>query len=101
MARALYETPPSAEEAAVWGLTAEEAAGPPIEIWPCNLHAHNVMQAMRTQWNYTMGAVVGLVYSSLPEIWRRMGVPAKDRDRVFEQIRVMEDEALTVMRKKA
>lgn len=91
---------PSEAEAAAWGLSIEEASGPPIDVWPDNLAAVNVFIAMSTQWRRAgmTGAAVGLDYSVLPEMWRRTKTPPAERDAVFDDLRVMEDAALEQMR---
>jgi hypothetical protein len=58
---------------------------------------------MLTQWRVLispMGTLVhtGLDYSALPEVWRRTKTPPKDRDDVFDCLRVMEDAALEHIR---
>ena len=68
-----------------------------IYIWPDNWNAFLAFQAMRTQWRVDMGCRTGLDYSALTEVWRRLGIPAKDRNEVFQQIRIMEESALNEM----
>lgn len=76
--------------AAALGLTeADFDDEPPFLIWPDNAQALKVFIAMGTQWTE-----MGLVYASLPEVWRRTKTPIGDRDRVFSDIRVMEAEVL-------
>jgi hypothetical protein len=89
---------PSAEEAATWGLTVEEACGPPVEIWPCMISSINVFISMSTQWTMGHSGPIGLNYVALPVVMRLVGVPAKDRAEVFDDIRTMEDVALQTIR---
>lgn len=98
MVRALYTPEPSHEEAAHWGLTVEEASGPPVDIWPENLQSHNVFVVMLDQWIMGFNGPVGLNYGSLPEVWRRTKTPHADRDRIFDDLRVMADTALGIIR---
>jgi hypothetical protein len=77
----------------------EEASGPPVEVWPDNVQALNVMIAMGTQWRVGMAGATGLDYSALPAVMCLVGVPASERGDVFEAIRTMEDAALQTMRK--
>jgi hypothetical protein len=79
------------------GLTAEEATGPPFEVWPDNWPAINIYCAMRTQWNVGPAGPVGLNYASLGEVWRRLKVPPSDRDQAFQDLQVMEAAALNHM----
>lgn len=76
----------------------EEASGPPVEIWPDNLDATNVFIAMATQWRVGFSGAVGLDYAALPSVLDLMAVPKKSRAEIFENLRVMEDAALEVMR---
>jgi len=55
------------------------------------------MEAMGTQWRTGACGVTGLDYAVLPGVMRLIGVPAKDRPTVFQDIRVMESEAIAVM----
>lgn len=86
--------PPTREELAQYGLTAEQAAPPPFEIWPDNFQAYIVFDAMYRQWRTGMNGPTGLDYSALPEVWRRTKTPPADRDSVFYDMRVMEEAAL-------
>lgn len=84
----------------MWGLTVEEASGPPVGIWPDNIAAVNVFVAMSTQWRTGFNGPTGLDYNALPVVMRMIGVPQKDRADAFDGVRTMEDAALEVMRKK-
>jgi len=79
-------------------LTLEEASGPPVEIWPDNIIAVNVFVAMSTQWRTGVSGATGLDYGVLPHVMRLVGVGVKDRAAVFDEIRLMEDAALEMMR---
>lgn len=45
-----------------------------------------------------MGVPIGLDYSALPSVMRLFGVPAVQRRRVFDDVRVMENAAISLMR---
>ena len=81
----------------MWGLTVEEASAPPTEVWADVMPSVDVFIAMTTQWRVGAAGPVGLDYAALPEVWRRLKVPPGERDRVFDDLRLMEAEALTVM----
>jgi len=68
-----------------------------FEVWPDNWPSFRVMDSMWTQWRAGAGGATGLDYGVLPNVMRLVGIPAKDRPRVFQDIRVMESEALAVM----
>nr|WP_124303250.1 DUF1799 domain-containing protein [Pseudomonas chlororaphis] len=68
-----------------------------IEVWPDNWLAFLVMESMGTQWRVGTGGAIGLDYGVLPSVMRLTGVPAKERAVIFQDVRVMEAEALAVM----
>lgn len=100
VARALYTPAPSAEECAAFGLTVEEASGPPVDVWPDNVAAANAFIAMSTQWRIGMSGATGLDYATVPTVLRLNGIPRPDWPDTFGAIRVLEDEALKTMREK-
>ena len=68
-----------------------------VEVWPDNWPSFLVMDAMGTQWRTGACGATGLDYGVLPNVMKFVGIPAKDRSRVFQDIRVMESEAIAVM----
>lgn len=95
----LYGKPPTADEAAAWGLTLEEATRT-VEVWPDNVLAIEVFSALRTQWRVGgMGSATGLDYAALPVVMRLMKVPEEEQIDLFEDVQIMEVEALITMRK--
>lgn len=68
-----------------------------FEVWPDNWKSFLVMDSMWTQWRTGAGGATGLDYGVLPTVMKLAGIPAKDRPRVFQDIRVMESEAIAVM----
>lgn len=77
-----------------------EEATPVTWIWPDNLPSVNVFIAMSTQWRTGMAGATGLDYGALPAVLRLTAVPRAQWPEVFESIRVLEDAALEVMRRK-
>lgn len=67
------------------------------EIWPDNLEAFNLFVAMQTQWRIGMNGATGIDYSALPTVMDLYPVPQERRRALFEDIRLMEREALKVM----
>ena len=68
-----------------------------FEVWPDNWQAFLVMDSMGTQWRTGACGATGLDYGVLPKVMTLVGVPAKDHPGVFQDIRVMESEAIAVM----
>jgi Phage related hypothetical protein (DUF1799) len=52
---------------------------------------------MSTQWRTGMNGATGLDYNVLKEIWQRLKIPLSRRDDVFQDIRIMENQALKTM----
>lgn len=79
-----------AEEAAE-RLTAEESV---VDVWDVNWPSLNAFTACQTQWRVVAGMSrafwLGLDYSAVDVVLRRRNLP----DQVFEDLRVMEAEAL-------
>lgn len=95
----MYSKAATETEAAAYGLTLQEASESQIVfVWPDNLLAVNTFVAMSTQWRVGAVGATGLDYNALPIVMRMIGVPAQERANVFDDIRIMEDEALTLMR---
>jgi hypothetical protein len=82
----------------LFGLTVEEATGPPVEVWPDNADALNVFIGMATQWRPSFGGVIGLDYAALPAVLDMLEITRKKRAAVFDDLRVMEDAALEKIR---
>lgn len=72
--------------------------GPDDGIWPENETAVAVFAAMGTQWRVGNAGPIGLDYAALPAVLRLTGVPRAEWADAFECVRVMEAEALVVMR---
>jgi hypothetical protein len=68
-----------------------------FEVWPDNWPSFRVMDSMGTQWRTGVSGATGLDYGVLPNVMRFVGIPAKERPGVFQDIRIMESEALAVM----
>ena len=75
------------------GIVATSAVTP---IWPDNLAPFEVFAALQTQWRVGMGGPTGLDYAAVPVVMEMQEVAPGDRRRVFEDLRVMEAEALRV-----
>ena len=70
-----------------------------MKIWPDNVSSVNVFIAMSTQWRVGMNGATGLDYTAMPSVMKFTGVKKKDRSDVFNDVRTMEDAALTQMQK--
>lgn len=91
--------PPTQSEAAALGLTVEEATVH-CNVWPDNVLAINTFISMLTQWRAGAMGVLGLDYTALPVVLECSRVPRDEWPQVFDDVRVMEDEALRILRAK-
>ena len=87
---------------AAFGFSKDDFAGEAeFAVWPDNWLALSVFLDMDTQWRVGAVGPTGLDYSALEPVMRLQGVRKRDRQDVFAAVRVMEAEALRVMREKA
>lgn len=63
------------------------------DIWP----AFKLFEAMSTQWRVGMGGAIGLDYTAIPPTGSMLGMKRKEITEAFQDLRVMEAEALLVM----
>lgn len=68
-----------------------------VELWAANVQCFTVFEAMGTQWRMGMGGATGLDYQALPVVMDMAGLEAGERQEVFRDLRVMEQEALRTM----
>lgn len=54
--------------------------------------------ALGTQWNVGAGGVIGLRYEAIPVVLEAFGIKKKERAGMLSALRIMEDEALGVLR---
>lgn len=93
----MYAPEPTAEELEVAGLRPEDVATS-IEIWPDNLRAYELFNALGTQWRIGMAGATGLDYGAIEVALRLQRVPRAEWPQLFEDIRTMEGAALAAMR---
>lgn len=86
---------------AYWGLTLEDVADPTVDVWPDNWPAVSLFVSLATQWRVGPGGATGLDYAALPFVLRIQRIPRADWSDAFDALRVMEIEALNIMREKA
>lgn len=69
-----------------------------MEVWPENWPALQLFIRMATQWRVGMSGATGLDYGVLFTMLDRMKLGDEEQEQMFEDIRVMEQEALSAMR---
>ena len=80
------------------GLTPEDFEGERTEVWPENEPAYFLFSALRTQWRIGMGGPTGLDHNVLLHRLDRMNLEDDEYEQLDADIRVMEAEALSVIR---
>lgn len=93
----MYDSGPSDKELEAFGLTRDDIAQVEMEVWSENWLPFLIFKDLVRQWRVGMGGPTGLDYSALPFVFDLHEVKKKKRREVFAALRVMEDEALSVM----
>lgn len=97
----MYEPAPNAEELAAFGLTAEDVAADPVDIWPDNVAAFQIFSFMGTQWRVGgMGGATGLDYNVMYRKMDRLSLSPDDYDALESDLQIMESAALELMHQK-
>lgn len=95
----MYGKPVDEAGLAMLGLTLDDLDdGSKAEIWPENMPAVMAFDAMGTQWRVSHCGATGLDYSALPAVLRLLGIARAQWSDVFDALRILEDEAMKVMR---
>jgi len=85
----------------VAGLTLEDLAADPVEIWPENVQAYMLFRGLQTQWNLApMGGPIGLNFVVAYARMDRLGLAAEEYNQLDEDLQAMEAAALEAMRSK-
>ena len=82
------------------GIAALLMSEPDYEVWPDNMPAINLFSSISTQWRTSMGGVTGLDYNVLFARMDRMNLSDQDYEWMFDDIRVIESEALSFLNRK-
>jgi hypothetical protein len=72
-----------------------------VELWPEHGPALELFAALATQWRVGMSGATGLDYSAIAAVMDVHGIAPEDRRERFDELRIMEREALDVMVEKA
>lgn len=85
-------------ELQTWGLSRTDIAeSDVVEIWPDNWDVIGLFAALNTQWRVGFSGATGLDYGVLPSVLRMRGIPRARWPDLFDDLRVLEAEALTAM----
>lgn len=79
------------------GLLPEDFDNESFEIWPENDESISLFSSVSTQWRMGAGGPTGLDYVALFARMDRMKLDDKTHERLFQDIRVIESEALSIL----
>ncbi len=79
------------------GLTLDDMETEAVEVWPDAWPAFCLFEALGTQWRLGPGGPSGLDYAAIPGTAKMIGLKSRELSETFDDVRVMENEALTVM----
>jgi hypothetical protein len=96
VAQALYEPAPSSDQLSALGLRVADLDNT-IDVFPDVWPAFALMAAMATQWRVGMDGPTGLDYGVVREVGSIIGLSKKQVTKAFQDLQVMEAEALAVM----
>jgi len=96
VAEALYTPSAPPDQLAMFGITSADLDDV-VEVLPDNWDAFVLFDAMSTQWRTGFSGRTGLDYCALPSVMNLLGFPKKIRNSLFQDVIVMETEALLVM----
>lgn len=68
-----------------------------VLVWPENAQAFDTFSRLRTQWRVGMGGPTGLDYTAVLAFMRRLKLSRKEADDLFDDVQVMEYEAMQTM----
>lgn len=97
---AIYHRIPSQAELDDTGFTAADYEIDPVDLWPENETAINLFTSISTQWITSMSGHVGLNYLVLFARMDRMKLSDQEYEWLFDDVRVIEAEALKIINKK-
>lgn len=97
---AIYHRIPDQEELDKTGFCASDYEIDPVDLWPENEAAINLFSSISTQWRTGANGHTGLDYNVLFRLMDRMKLSDQSNAWLFDDIRVIEAEALNILHKK-
>lgn len=73
---------------------------PKVEVWPENEQAVKVFEALSSQWRMGPAGPVAIDYCAIPPVFDLLGVERSEWSQLFHDLRVMEAEAINLIRSK-
>lgn len=81
-------------------MTLEDFAHESFDLWPENEESISLFSSVSTQWRMGMGGPTGLDYNVLFARMDRMKLDDQAYEHLFQDIRVIESEALSILNKR-
>lgn len=82
------------------GLRPEDFGNEAFEIWPENEESIALFSSLSTQWRIGFSGPTGLDYNVLFTRMALLNIGADSQERLFQDIRVIESEALQILNKR-
>jgi len=98
--QAFYSRTPTEKELIGTGFTPADYEQDDFDVWPENEPAIRLFTSLQTQWRVGMNGPSGLDYNVLFTRMERMKLTDQEHDWLFDDIRVIESEALSIINKK-
>lgn len=93
----MYAADDDPDELAAFGFLPEDYEQDTLEIWPENEASISLFSSVSTQWRVGSAGPIGLDYNVLFTLMDRMRLSPQEFDFMFEDIRFIENCALTQM----
>lgn len=96
----MYERAPDEKELAAFGMTLDDVAAEPVDIWPEHVQAFELFNFMGTQWRTGVSGPTGLDYGVMYRKMDRMKLSEEEYDQLEADVMVMERTALGCIHEK-
>ena len=96
----MYAAEDDPTELAAFGFLPDDYAEKTLELWPENEESISLFSSVSTQWRTGMSGPTGLDYNVLFTRMERMHLDDQAHERLFQDIRVIESEALKIINTK-
>ncbi len=96
----MYAAEDDAAELAAFGFLPDDYADETLEIWPENEESISLFSTLSTQWRVGMSGPTGLDYTAVFARMDRLKFDDEKYERLFQDIRVIEGEALSIFNSK-
>ena len=96
----MYEAEAPEEELDAFGFKPSDYDDDDFGVWPDNWEAVQLFSGLSTQWRHAgmAGVAVGLDYTAVRAVFDMQAIKRKHWPELLDRIRVLEAEALSVMR---